>query len=56
MFVFVMIGFLIFFGINFIYFECYKGLVEDVKKGIERRGIYEGWVELEERLVFCKYL
>ncbi|AAW45807.1 conserved hypothetical protein [Cryptococcus deneoformans JEC21] len=51
MFVPVMLGFLILLGINFIHFERYKGLAEDAKKGIERRGIHEGRVEPEERLV-----
>lgn len=55
MFVPVMIGFLILLGINFIHFERYKGLAEDAKKGIERRGIHEGRVEPEERLVPRKY-
>ncbi|XAO21400.1 hypothetical protein I312_100149 [Cryptococcus bacillisporus CA1280] len=51
MFVPVMIGFLILLGINFVHFERYKGLAEDAKRGIERRGIREGRVEPEERLV-----
>lgn len=57
MFVPVMIGFLILLGINFVHFERYKGLAEDAKRGIERRGIREGRVEPEERLVprkFCR--
>lgn len=55
MFVPVMVGFLILLGINFVHFERYKGLAEDAKKRIERRGIHEGRVEPEERLIPRKY-
>ncbi|OXC70512.1 hypothetical protein AYX13_00987 [Cryptococcus neoformans] len=51
MFVPVMVGFLILLSINFVHFERYKGLAEDAKKRIERRGIHEGRVEPEERLI-----
>ncbi|WWC85172.1 uncharacterized protein L201_000029 [Kwoniella dendrophila CBS 6074] len=47
----VMVGFMILMGFNVLHYLRYKKLTFDAKAGIERRGIHEGKVEPEERLV-----
>ncbi|WRT66815.1 uncharacterized protein IL334_003778 [Kwoniella shivajii] len=47
----VMVGFFVLMVGNLVHYLRYKKLVFDAKAGITRRGIYDGKVEPEERLV-----
>ncbi|WVW83504.1 hypothetical protein I302_105525 [Kwoniella bestiolae CBS 10118] len=47
----VTVGFFILMGFNILHYIRYRRLALDAKAGIERRGIHEGKVEPEERLV-----
>ncbi|WVQ98421.1 hypothetical protein IAU59_005544 [Kwoniella sp. CBS 9459] len=47
----VMVGFYVLMIVNILHYIRYKKLWADAKKGIQRRGIHEGKVEPEERLV-----
>ena len=44
-------GFLVVPLVSYFHFLRYRHLVHDAKRGLERRGIYKGKVEPEERLV-----
>ncbi|WVQ83309.1 hypothetical protein IAT38_005448 [Cryptococcus sp. DSM 104549] len=51
MFIPVLIGFFLLLGITYLHYRRYKKLHIDAAAGIERRGIHEGRIEPEERLV-----
>jgi len=52
----VLVGFGLLFIITLTHYVRYKGLARDASKGVERRGIHNGKVEPEERLVLRESL
>ena len=48
------IGFISLVLIASLHFFRYRNLMRDAKRGVQRRGIYDGKVEPEERLVPCE--
>ena len=47
----VTFGFIFLLGGTFLHYLRYKRLARDAEKGLERRGIWKGKVEPEERLI-----
>ncbi|ODO08669.1 MFS multidrug transporter [Cryptococcus wingfieldii CBS 7118] len=59
MFVPVQVGFLLLMIVNLLHWKRYRGLARDAKAGVERRGIKNGKIEPEERLIplmLCSWL
>lgn len=50
----VIVGFFVLLGFVFLFYRRYVALDRDAKSGVQRRGIHEGKVEPEERLLPCK--
>jgi DHA1 family multidrug resistance protein-like MFS transporter len=47
----IIVGFIILLGGTSLHFVRYRRLMQDAEKGRERRGIWKGKVEPEERLI-----
>lgn len=50
----VMVGFFVLLAVQILHYKRYLNLNRDAKKGVQRRGIHNGKIEPEERLVPCE--
>jgi hypothetical protein len=49
-----MVGFFVLLAVQILHYKRYLNLNRDAKKGVQRRGIHNGKIEPEERLVPCE--